>query len=210
MTAGQEYVLEFRGYSRAASGTATLTVAGRTEAADGGTASDVSGSKVVTFDGEFTLPVPAERDNWLFRGWADEDGVMYTDATGAGIRVWDKAEETGKAGALRGLIKFSNAMLKMGIDMRAKLFKSVTSTFGGNLKGIICGGAPLKPFLPDFFDSIGITLINGYGISECGEHGEYEHHDSGVDRQRQRIDEEYVDEHADIYRVRDYYAVYYS
>ena len=94
MTAGQEYVLEFRGYSRAASGTATLTVAGRTEAADGGTASDVSGSKVVTFDGEFTLPVPAERDNWLFRGWADEDGVMYTDATGAGIRVWDKAEET--------------------------------------------------------------------------------------------------------------------
>ena len=94
MTAGQEYVLEFRGYSRAASGTATLTVAGRTEAADGGTASDISGSKVVTFDGEFTLPVPAERDNWLFRGWADEDGVMYTDATGAGIRVWDKAEET--------------------------------------------------------------------------------------------------------------------
>ena len=73
--------------------------------------------------------------------------------------IWDKAEETGKAGALRGLIKFSNAMLKMGIDMRAKLFKSVTSTFGGNLKGIICGGAPLKPFLPDFFDSIGITLI---------------------------------------------------
>ena len=94
MAAGQEYVLEFRGYSRAASGTATLTVAGRTEAADGGTASDVSGSKVVTFDGEFTLPVPAERDNWIFRGWADEDGVMYTDATGAGIRVWDKAEET--------------------------------------------------------------------------------------------------------------------
>ena len=94
MTAGQEYVLEFRGYSHAASGTATLTVAGRTEVPDGGTASDVSGSKVVTFDGEFTLPVPAERDNWIFRGWADEDGVMYADATGAGIRIWDKAEET--------------------------------------------------------------------------------------------------------------------
>ena len=94
VTAGQEYVLEFRGYSRAASGTATVTVAGRTAVPDGGAASDVSGSKVVTFDGEFTLPVPAERDNWIFRGWADEDGVMYTDATGAGIRIWDKAEET--------------------------------------------------------------------------------------------------------------------
>ena len=82
--------------------------------------------------------------------------------------IWDKAEETGKAGMLRKLIKVSNAMLKVGIDMRKKLFKSVTSTFGGELLGIICGGAPLKPFLPDFFDSIGITLINGYGISECG------------------------------------------
>ena len=48
----------------------------------------------MTFDGEFTLPVPAERDNWIFRGWADEDGVMYTDASGTGVRVWDKAEET--------------------------------------------------------------------------------------------------------------------
>ena len=94
VTAGQEYVLEFRGYSRAASGTATVTVAGRTAVPDGGAASDVSGSKVVTFDGEFTLPVPAERDNWIFRGWADEDGVMYTDASGTGVRVWDKAEET--------------------------------------------------------------------------------------------------------------------
>ena len=82
--------------------------------------------------------------------------------------IWDKAEETGKAGMLRKLIKFSNAMLKVGIDLRKKLFASVTSTFGGELLGIICGGAPLKPFLPDFFDSIGITLINGYGISECG------------------------------------------
>lgn len=82
--------------------------------------------------------------------------------------IWDKAEETGKAAMLRKLIKVSNAMLKVGIDMRKKLFKSVTSTFGGELLGIICGGAPLKPFLPDFFDSIGITLINGYGISECG------------------------------------------
>ena len=42
------------------------------------------------------------------------------------------------------------------------------SHFGGRLKAIICGGAPLKPDMVDFFDSIGITLINGYGITECG------------------------------------------
>ncbi len=69
---------------------------------------------------------------------------------------------------LTKLIKFSNAMLGMGIDLRKQLFKSVTSIFGGRLKTIICGGAPLKPQMTEFFDSIGITLINGYGITECG------------------------------------------
>ncbi|PKM62479.1 MAG: AMP-dependent synthetase [Firmicutes bacterium HGW-Firmicutes-21] len=82
--------------------------------------------------------------------------------------IWDKAEASGKASTLRKLIKVSNALLKIGIDVRAKLFVSVTSAFGGRLKAIVCGGAPLKPQLVEFFESIGITLINGYGISECG------------------------------------------
>ncbi|HAN21243.1 MAG TPA: AMP-dependent synthetase, partial [Clostridiales bacterium] len=82
--------------------------------------------------------------------------------------IWDKAEESGKAAILRKLIMISNSLLKIGIDVRKKLFGSVTSLFGTNLKAIICGGAPLKPQMVEFFDSIGITLINGYGISECG------------------------------------------
>ncbi len=82
--------------------------------------------------------------------------------------IWDKAEESGKAKMLRRLIKVSNRLLSMGIDMRKTFFKSVTETFGGRLKAIICGGAPLKPDVVEFFNSIGITLINGYGITECG------------------------------------------
>lgn len=82
--------------------------------------------------------------------------------------IWDKAEDSGKAKMLRKLIKISNNLLKAGIDMRKVFFKSITDNFGGRLKAIICGGAPLKPDMVEFFDSIGITLINGYGITECG------------------------------------------
>ena len=32
---------------------------------------------------------------------------------------------------------------------------------------IICGGAPLNQDIIDFFDAIGITILNGYGITEC-------------------------------------------
>lgn len=82
-------------------------------------------------------------------------------------RIWDTAEKTGKAKMLRILIKVSNALRKCGIDLRKKLFTSVTKNFGGNLEKIVCGGAPLRSEIGDFFESIGIALMNGYGISEC-------------------------------------------
>ncbi len=82
--------------------------------------------------------------------------------------IWDKIEEKGKTNTVKKLIKVSRGLLKIGIDMRGIFFKDILSTFGGKLKSIICGGAPLKPYIAEFFTDIGITLINGYGISECG------------------------------------------
>ena len=64
-------------------------------------------------------------------------------------------------------IKFSNFLLKFGIDLRRLLFRKVHANFGGKLKAIVCGGAALKPELITFFGDIGITIHNGYGITEC-------------------------------------------
>jgi long-chain acyl-CoA synthetase len=55
-------------------------------------------------------------------------------------KVWDSAKKSGKDGMLKSLIKMSNGLLKVGIDARAKLFKSVLAAFGGNLDVIITGG----------------------------------------------------------------------
>ena len=82
-------------------------------------------------------------------------------------RIWATAEKQGKAKALRALMKFSNGLLKTGIDMRKTLFKSVTANFGGKLEMIICGGAALNQDIIDTFESMGITILNGYGITEC-------------------------------------------
>ena len=64
-------------------------------------------------------------------------------------------------------IKVSNLLLKFGIDLRRLLFRKVHANFGGKLKAIVCGGAALKPELITFFGDIGITIHNGYGITEC-------------------------------------------
>ena len=61
----------------------------------------------------------------------------------------------------------SNALLKVGIDQRRKLFQSVLSKFGGNLEYIICGGAALDARYVKEFRSLGVEILNGYGITEC-------------------------------------------
>ena len=82
-------------------------------------------------------------------------------------KIWANAEEGKKTFALKLMIKLSNFLRIFGIDLRKKLFKSIHEAFGGNLVKIVTGGAPIRPELGKFFDSIGINLINGYGITEC-------------------------------------------
>lgn len=82
-------------------------------------------------------------------------------------RIMKEIESKGKKKQFETLIKLSNALRKLGIDKRKKFFSFLHETFGGNLKKIVCGGAPIRAEVGEFFDSIGISLINGYGITEC-------------------------------------------
>ncbi len=82
-------------------------------------------------------------------------------------KIWSSAEKSGKADTLRMLMKVSNGLRKCGIDLRRTLFKSVLASFGGKLEMIICGGAALNQDIIDTFDALGITILNGYGITEC-------------------------------------------
>ena len=81
--------------------------------------------------------------------------------------IWANAEKSGKDKLLKIMIPVSNGLRKIGIDLRGVLFKSVHEAFGGNLKQIVCGGAPIRPEIGKFFNDIGMMLLNGYGISEC-------------------------------------------
>lgn len=82
-------------------------------------------------------------------------------------KIWTTARKGGKEGLLRFMMKCSDLLRKLGIDIRRKLFASVLSAFGGKLELIICGGAKLDEKIIRTFDSLGITILNGYGITEC-------------------------------------------
>ncbi len=70
-----------------------------------------------------------------------------------------KKVETGK--------KLASAALKVGVDIRGKLFSQITNALGGEVKSIICGGAPVSPTILNDFYTFGITIYEGYGITEC-------------------------------------------
>jgi long-chain acyl-CoA synthetase len=82
-------------------------------------------------------------------------------------KLWQTVKEKGKTQQLKSLFKISNNLRKIGIDLRGPLFGSIRAAFGGKLEMVISGGAALRQDFIDTFDSIGITVLNGYGITEC-------------------------------------------
>ncbi|AXB75254.1 long-chain fatty acid--CoA ligase [Novosphingobium sp. P6W] len=44
----------------------------------------------------------------------------------------------------------------------------VRARFGGRMKALVSGGAPLNPEIGVFFDAMGLTLLQGYGQTEAG------------------------------------------
>ncbi|WP_338424671.1 AMP-dependent synthetase/ligase [Sphingopyxis kveilinensis] len=50
-----------------------------------------------------------------------------------------------------------------------RLFRpKIGKRFGGRMKALVSGGAPLNPEIGVFFHSIGLTLLQGYGQTEAG------------------------------------------
>lgn len=75
-------------------------------------------------------------------------------------------EKQKKLGLINFAMKISNLLLKLHIDVRRKLFKKLIDELGSEMRFIISGGAPLDKQVAKFFNSIGIHLVQGYGLTE--------------------------------------------
>ncbi|HEU0043004.1 AMP-dependent synthetase/ligase [Sphingomonas sp.] len=66
----------------------------------------------------------------------------------------------------RGTLRWTDRPLKLIVD---RLFKpKIGKKFGGRMKAMVSGGAPLTPEVGIFFHSIGVTVLQGYGQTEAG------------------------------------------
>lgn len=75
-------------------------------------------------------------------------------------------EKQGKTKLIKVATKVSNALLKIGIDVRRKLFKQVIDGLGGALRFVVIGGAPADPKVLKGFNDFGVITAQGFGLSE--------------------------------------------
>ncbi|MXP10808.1 AMP-dependent synthetase/ligase [Pseudoblastomonas halimionae] len=56
----------------------------------------------------------------------------------------------------------------LDILLEKTLRPKIRKRFGGRMKAMVSGGAPLNPDIGVFFDSMGLTMLQGYGQTEAG------------------------------------------
>ena len=81
-------------------------------------------------------------------------------------KIQHAIEEKGKTKLINTMSKISNALLKCHIDLRKKFFKQVLDNFGGHLRVVFYGAAPMNKDTIIGYNNLGIDLIQGYGLTE--------------------------------------------
>lgn len=82
-------------------------------------------------------------------------------------RIFGEIEKQGKLRKVRFMMRVSNLLRRLGIDLRERIFKDILKNFGDSMRLIVSGGAALGENIINDLDAVGITILNGYGITEC-------------------------------------------
>ena len=75
-------------------------------------------------------------------------------------------KKSGKYVPFRILCAVSNFLRMFHIDLRRKFFKEILDNLGGNMRTIIYGSASSDKKVIHLFNTIGIDMIQGYGLTE--------------------------------------------
>ncbi|MBP3830869.1 MAG: AMP-binding protein [Clostridia bacterium] len=81
-------------------------------------------------------------------------------------KIMNTIDKTGQRKKFEFGKKLSQALLKVGIDIRRKIFKTVLDELGGEVRAVISGAAALNKQVAEDFNAFGIYTVEGYGLTE--------------------------------------------
>lgn len=93
-------------------------------------------------------------------------------------KIKAQIKKLGKEKTVQKAKTISNVLLKLGIDVRKKLFKEILEQLGGNMRFVVSGAAAIDKEVAIDFNSWGILTIQGYGLTEtspvlCAENAKF-------------------------------------
>jgi len=95
--------------------------------------------------------------------------ARFDEATGLKRRLIDWALPIGRQVSR---LEADGGPVPAGLRARHRMadrlvFSKVRARLGGRLRIAISGGAPLAKEIAEFFDAIGVRIVEGYGLTEC-------------------------------------------
>jgi len=84
-------------------------------------------------------------------------------------KIWDQASKTEKGRKkLNSVIKLSDFLYHcLHIDARRMIFRPIHESLGGNMRLVLTGAAAIDPEVSKNFENFGISVLQGYGLTEC-------------------------------------------
>ncbi|HOK43051.1 MAG TPA: AMP-binding protein [Thermoclostridium caenicola] len=81
-------------------------------------------------------------------------------------RLQDGIRKAGKEGLVKAMTRVSRLLRKVGIDVRRVLFRSILEKLGPRLRMVVSGAAPIPSEIIRGYEDLGITFLQGYGLTE--------------------------------------------
>lgn len=81
-------------------------------------------------------------------------------------KINEKIVEGKKDKIVNTMISVTTALKSAGIDIKRKVFKEILDNLGGRLRIIVSAAAPIDKKVGEWVDGIGITFLQGYGLTE--------------------------------------------
>ena len=81
-------------------------------------------------------------------------------------RVMKSIEKKGKLQEVEMMSKLTSILSKVGLDFKKTVFKEIHEQFGGKLRILVSGAAPLDYKVEKGFNDLGFKMVQGYGLTE--------------------------------------------